>query len=265
MFVTNSEPMCSHLEPLIFESRILFVAVPNFIIDALVQWSELGALAFLGIEWAFVAYGPQSWNLLSWSQEMALVSGILLVVTSIRLPTPRCLVFLSVIITVLGVTTFVSPTLAAAGTSMLVPVVLALVRLMLGAVLPSGSPVLEFGAVGAVPAVPLVLFAVEGYLEPHAKWLTPYDFLLRAVSLGASCWALGAFATVAWCGLAWSTCRCQALLGSAMGALCRAPEDASSEVQHVAVRALRSSVRLSIEDADGKEYSPLTCLESHVK
>merc|ERR1712157_7183 len=37
----------------------------------------------------------------------------------------------------------------------------------------------EAVATGAMPALPLVLFVLEGHVEPHTKWFSWYDFFIR--------------------------------------------------------------------------------------
>merc|ERR1712232_665775 len=52
----------------------------------------------------------------------------------------------------------------------------------------------------ALPALPLVLFVVEGYVEPHAKEFTGCDFLARLSGVLALALLAGAASTAVWHG-----------------------------------------------------------------
>mmetsp|Transcript_20600 Transcript_20600/g.54949 ORF Transcript_20600/g.54949 Transcript_20600/m.54949 type:complete len:615 (+) Transcript_20600:51-1895(+) len=59
---------------------------------------------------------------------------------------------------------------------------------------------LDWAARAALPALPLLVFFVEGYAEPHAKWFSPYDVFVRAAGTFAVCLAAGALLEAAWRG-----------------------------------------------------------------
>jgi len=90
----------------------------------------------------------------------------------------------------------------------------------------------------AIPALPLVMFVLEGFVEPHAKWLSGYDFFVRVVGVLGTCLFLGRLVDFALSGAA-------ALLQGVLyvltgpGAVCRAVS--------------RSAVRLSLEGPSGSE------------
>jgi len=98
-------------------------------------------------------------------------------------------------------------------------------------------------AAAALPALPILLFVLEGHVEPHAKWLSPFDFFARAsvvllLCAGAGTGACAALrgATLAGRGLAAAAVHVVRAVARGHGALAqRAP-----------------LVRLSFEDAGGR-------------
>merc|ERR1712157_223756 len=83
----------------------------------------------------------------------------------------------------------------------------------------------------AIPALPFLLWVLEGYMEPHAKWFSSYDYFVRVVGVVGLCFVAGACIDLARRGLA--------VLAAGLWVV------------------LRSSVKISLDGPDGDAF--LTC------
>merc|ERR1712232_1188900 len=48
-----------------------------------------------------------------------------------------------------------------------------------------------------VPSIPIVIYVMEGHIEPNAKWFTGYDLFERWMGIGLLCAAIGGFVDLA--------------------------------------------------------------------
>eukprot|EP00928_Gymnodinium_smaydae_P034965 TRINITY_DN24674_c0_g1_i1.p1 TRINITY_DN24674_c0_g1~~TRINITY_DN24674_c0_g1_i1.p1 ORF type:complete len:630 (+),score=70.20 TRINITY_DN24674_c0_g1_i1:52-1941(+) len=99
-----------------------------------------------------------------------------------------------------------------------------------------------------IPAIPLVVFVLEGHFEPHAKWLTWYDFLVRCV---------GVFSI-------------SALLGVIIAGICFAATSITSAILRLLAwsfarvfglcsSVLKSSLKLSLDNHHGETLCHCRC------
>eukprot|EP00927_Polykrikos_kofoidii_P009660 TRINITY_DN14040_c0_g1_i1.p1 TRINITY_DN14040_c0_g1~~TRINITY_DN14040_c0_g1_i1.p1 ORF type:complete len:692 (-),score=85.71 TRINITY_DN14040_c0_g1_i1:86-2161(-) len=239
---------CLHLESVRSEMRLLPAAIPLVAVAAMIGRRAAAGVAFaaslsLALAPRFHLEQPLPW----WAptaEDVALVGTSILATGTVRSASShgtfrRAACFAEVVIVaivLLYLSTVgsenVGQNLARAA---LDPLALACVWMLLNCV-PVARPLAsllrllpESAAEGAVPAIPLVLFVLEGHLEPHAKWLTLYDFSVRWAGLLGVCTLIGAVTA-------------SSLRGAAV---------ATSTLAEIARWIFPGSLRITLEDSSG--------------